>query len=187
MSKSGSGLFGGTEGSKKSLSSALKSSDVIRSRTKGLDLREHPRTKSLTAKQRKEIRDKIEKRTATKEEFKLYDSDKRFAERRKMGVINFWNEEQMRVLSGQKTTRPWNEEQLAAIARGERPKFNGKTIQGHHTYSASKYPHLANRGEIIYPVTFDEHLYGWHGGNFKNASPGKPISQSTFYDFGRKQ
>ena len=36
-------------------------------------------------------------------------------------------------------------------------------------------PHLADKGEIIYPVTPNEHLKGWHGGNFKNSRPGEPI------------
>lgn len=31
------------------------------------------------------------------------------------------------------------------------------------------------KGEIIYPVTLNEHLKGWHGGNFKNSRPGEPI------------
>ena len=56
-----------------------------------------------------------------------------------------------------------------------RPTFKGKVIAGHHTYSASKYPQLANLGEIIYPATFREHLYGWHGGRYKLSLPGKPL------------
>lgn len=187
MSKSLSGLFNGTSGIKANFLLILKHNSIIQSRTNQLDLREHPRKKSLTAKQRKEIQSKIASRTATKDEYKRFDSDKRFAERRKEGIARFWNDEQVRILSGQKATRPWNDEQKAAIARGDRPKYNGKTIQGHHTYSASKYPHLANRSEIIYPVTFDEHLYGWHGGNFKNSLPGKPIFHSTFYNFQEKK
>lgn len=42
-------------------------------------------------------------------------------------------------------------------------------MQGHHSYSASQYPHLANKGEIIYPATPNEHFNGWHGGNWKNS------------------
>ena len=80
-------------------------------------------------------------------------------------------------------TRQWNSQQTEDILNGRRPKYNEKTIQGHHTYSASKYPHLANRAGVIFPVTFEEHLKGWHGGNFKNSKPGKPISKATFYNF----
>ena len=32
-------------------------------------------------------------------------------------------------------------------------------MHAHHTYSVKKYPHLANRGEIIFPTTFQEHLH----------------------------
>lgn len=47
-------------------------------------------------------------------------------------------------------------------------------MQAHHTYSVNKYPHLAKEGHLIYPVTFDEHFYGFHNGNFRNSLPGKP-------------
>ena len=56
-----------------------------------------------------------------------------------------------------------------------------KTIQGHYSYSVSKYPHLADKGEVIYPATANEHLNGWHGGNYKNSLPGEPIK--TILDF----
>ena len=48
-------------------------------------------------------------------------------------------------------------------------------MQGHHSYSVSKYPHLADCGEVIFPTTRNEHLNGWHGGNYKNSMPGEPI------------
>jgi hypothetical protein len=36
---------------------------------------------------------------------------------------------------------------------------------------------------VIFPATFREHLYGWHGGNFKNSTTRqtyqrKPITQT---------
>ena len=51
------------------------------------------------------------------------------------------------------------------------------TLDSHHTYSVAKYPHLANRGELIYPATKYEHRQGWHGGNMRNSLPGKPINK----------
>ncbi|WP_353507061.1 MULTISPECIES: hypothetical protein [unclassified Bacillus (in: firmicutes)] len=30
---------------------------------------------------------------------------------------------------------------------GRTPKHKGKSIAGHHTYSASRYPHLSDKGE----------------------------------------
>lgn len=49
-------------------------------------------------------------------------------------------------------------------------------MQGHHSYSVSKYPHLADCGEVIFLTTRNEHFNGWHGGNYKNSMPGEPIS-----------
>lgn len=182
MSKSNSGLFSGTTGQKKYVEKTQTASDIISSRTAGLDLREHPRQKSLTPKQRKAINKKIKNRTATKEEYKKKQSDKRFSERRKAGVNDFWAKEAERIQNGN-PTRQWNSKQIKAILNGDRPKYKGKTIQGHHTYSASKYPHLANRGEVVFPATFEEHLYGWHGGNFRKSKPGKPISRIVLQTF----
>ncbi len=181
MSKPSSGHFSGTFGDRTSkiISTNGKKTGIIKEKT---DYREHPR-KSLTSKQRKEINEKIKNRTATKEEYKRIESDRRFNKRRKAGVENFWKQEKRRIMKGLPTTRPWNSQQRKDIIIGNRPKYNGKTIQGHHTYSASKYPHLANKGELIFPVTFDEHLNGWHGGNFKNDKPGQPINYYYKHNF----
>jgi hypothetical protein len=54
----------------------------------------------------------------------------------------------------------WSPKQKADILKGKRPKHSGKTIQGHHSYSVSKYPLLADKGEIIYTATFNEHFNG---------------------------
>ncbi len=48
-------------------------------------------------------------------------------------------------------------------------------LQGIIVIVVAKYPHLADKGEIIYPVTFREHFYGWHGRNWRNSIPGEPI------------
>ncbi len=93
-----------------------------------------------------------------------------------LDIQNHWNkEERERIIKGESTTRNWTTEQIQDILNGRTPKYDGKPIQGHHSYSASKFPHLADKGEIIYPVTPNEHLKGWHGGNFKNSRPGEPI------------
>lgn len=185
MSKGNSGLFCGTVGANEAV--LCQGQGIIASRVKGLDLREHPRENSLSAKRRKLIKEKIDNRTATKSEYYQYMSHKRFSERRKTGVNEFWKQERRRIREGKATTREWSDAQKATILSGLRPKYNGKTIQGHHTYSASRYPHLANRGEVVFPVTFDEHLYGWHGGNFKKSLPGKPVSYHKKYNFRRKK
>jgi hypothetical protein len=59
---------------------------------------------------------------------------------------------------------------------------NGETVQGHHTYPIAQHPHLAHRGEGIWPATAREHLAGWHGGKYTNSTPGVPINP-TIVDF----
>lgn len=46
----------------------------------------------------------------------------------------------------------------------------------------SQYPHLANKGEVIYPITLNEHFNGWHGGNFKNSLSGEFIVDIHDFD-----
>ena len=150
---------------------------IISERTKGLDLEPHPTTqKQLSPKKMKELKQKITNRTITREEYEQYNWNKRFNQRRKEGVESFWRDERLRLSRGENGTRNWSDVQIKDILSGERAKFDGKTLQGHHTYSASQYPHLANRSEVIYPVTFNEHFRGWHGGNWKISLPGKRIN-----------
>ena len=149
---------------------------IIADRTKGLDLEPHPINRPLlSGKRMQELKQKFDNRTITKEEYDLYDWNKRFAKRRRDGVDGFWLEERKRILNGEPATRQWSDEQRQMIINGVKPNFEGKTLQGHHTYSASQYPHLANRSEVIYPATFHEHFHGWHGGNWKRSLPGKRI------------
>ncbi|WP_227005619.1 T7SS effector LXG polymorphic toxin [Bacillus paralicheniformis] len=149
---------------------------VIAERSKSLDLKEHPtKTKQFGSKKMKELKKKIDNRTITKQEYQDYIWNKKFAKKRKAGVTEFWDMEAERIMNGQPTTRNWSEKQVQDILSGKVPKYDGKPMAGHHTYSASKYPHLSDKGEIIYPATFKEHFYGWHGGNWKNSKPGEPI------------
>lgn len=173
MSKPPSGLFSGTKGGRAFFGDA---ESVIAGRVAGLDLREHPVSqRQLSVKSRKIIARKIEARTATREEYGRYMWDKRFAKRRKEGVEDFWAHERERIAHGKRPTRNWSDEQISAIAGKRSVKHNGKTVHAHHTYSVTLYPHLANRGEVIYPATPDEHLRGWHGGSYKKSLPGKRI------------
>ena len=188
MSKSNSRHFSGTIGAKlseytlsttSSLDTKPSESDIIASRVKELDLRAHPtKHKQLSAKKMTLLRKKVQARTITRQEYKSYNSNRRLARRRDQGKIEFWNQEKNRIQNGLTPSRKWTPEQMHDILHDRRPKQDGKTIQAHHTYSVSQYPHLANRGEVIFPATFREHLYGWHGGNFKNSLPGKPINKN---------
>jgi hypothetical protein len=156
--------------------------DIIGERSKDLDTREHPsKQKQIGAKEKKLLKSKVEDRTITKEEYKTLKWNEKMSKKRQNGVNKFWEQERTRVKNGENGTRNWSESQKLDIINGKRPKYNGKTIQGHHTYSVSKYPHLADKGEIIYPATQNEHFNGWHGGNYKNSLPGEPIK--TILDF----
>ncbi|MFF1990699.1 hypothetical protein ACWFN4_12875 [Bacillus mycoides] len=123
----------------------------------------------------KNLKLKIENRTITKEEYESYIWNKKFSVRRRKGVDEFWNQEQERILNGETPSRNWTDEQIQDIINNKKAKIDGKTLQGHHTYSAAKYPHLADKGEVIFPLTHREHFYGWHGRNYKTSLPGKPI------------
>ena len=155
---------------------------IISERTKGLDLEPHPTTqRQLSPKKMKELKQKIADRTITREEYEQYDWNKRFSKRRRDGVDLFWLDERKRLMNGEASSRAWTSSQRQDIIDGKKPTYNGKTLQGHHTYSASQYPHLANRPEVIFPATFNEHFYGWHGGNWKMSLPGERIN--TIEDF----
>lgn len=181
MSKGLSGLFSGTKGQLNTpqalaLAAYNEILNTIAERAKGLDLREHPLPYKLPNQKRlRELKQKQKNRTLTRSEYKELRWAERFKSRRDKGVSDFWNKEKARLLLGKKGTRNWTPEQIDDILHDRRPKFNGKVIQGHHTFSASKHPQLANLGEIIYPATYKEHLYGWHGGNYRKSLPGAPI------------
>lgn len=173
MSKPSSGLFDGTKGA---IAHRGDAESTIASRVSGLDLREHPvKMRQLNTITRRSLAQKVRNRTATREEYTRYMWDKRFRARRAMGVKEFWKQERKRLKRGEEGTRNWSPEQRDAILAGKRPKFGGKSIQAHHSYSATFYPQLANMGEIIYPTTHTEHHKGWHGGNYKKSLPGKRI------------
>ena len=156
--------------------------EIMADRTKGLDTREHPsKYKQISAKEKSRLESKVRDRTITKDEYKKLEWNKKISAKRQDAVNEFWDQEQIRLQKGENGTRNWSPQQKADILNGKRPTYNGKTIQGHHTYSVSKYPHLSGNSEVIYPATFNEHLKGWHGGNFRNSLPGEPIK--TIIDF----
>ena len=173
MTKPDSGLFKDTIGLDDFYGDA---ESVIAARVAGLDLTPHPITqKQLSAKQMERLKTKIENRTATKEEYVQYMWNKRFKKRRDKAIKDFWDVEMLILSKGEKGTRNWTDEQIVEILKGNKAKFAGKTVEGHHAYSASEFPHLANNYLVIYPATHNEHLKGWHGGNYKNSLPGRRI------------
>ena len=179
MSKPSSGHFNGTTGSntgKKNIILDDNSSDIIKN--DDLDFREHPtKFKQMSSKKLKQLREKVNNRSITKEEYKRLDWQRRLTARRNEAVKDFWERESFLVRNNLPTTRNWSAHQRQEILSGKRPKYKGKTIVSHHRYSVAKYPHLANRKELIFPATQYEHIYGWHGGNTQKSLPGRPIKK----------
>ena len=176
MSKPSSGHFSGTAGSKTTKIISQKSDSRVIISSKDIDTREHPtKYKQLGSKKLKLLREKVENRTITKKEYKRLDWQNRLTKRLNKAVKDFWFFERIRIARNLPTTRNWSAEQRQTILSGKRPKYKGRTMESHHTYSVAKYPHLANRFDLIYPATHYEHIYGFHGGNTKNSLPGVPI------------
>ena len=185
MSKSNSNYFVGTQGhiaffgktTSKFKDSRKSAEEIIAERVKGLDLNPHPirNKKVLSYNQMKQIKDKIKNRTATMKEYKNMRMTERLKNRRNTGGDSFYEAERERILNKQQLTRDWTPEQIRDILNGRKPKENGRTIHLHHTFSVRDFPHLANKHEIMFPATFEEHLYNWHGGNWKKSIPGERI------------
>ena len=90
--------------------------EIISDRVQGLDLEAHPTSnKQLSSSKMKELKIKIDSRTATREEYNLYEWNKKISQRRSEGVKDFWNQERERIISGEGTTRNWSQEQIADI------------------------------------------------------------------------
>ena len=129
----------------------------------------------MSSKKLNALREKREARTITKEEYKRLEWQNRLSKRRNKAVKEFWKAERIRIANKLPTTRNWSANQLDEIKAGKIPSFKGRKMASHHLYSVSKYPHLADRKELIYPATFTEHIFGFHGGNTRNSLPGVPI------------
>ena len=66
-------------------------------------------------KVKRDIKSKVKTRTATKQEVKRLDWDRRFNNRRKRGVDRFWRAERKRLMNGDQGTRAWTPEQRQQI------------------------------------------------------------------------
>ncbi len=183
MSKPTSGLFKNTIGFR-----MHPAHDFSRLESRILEQQEkerivpHPtKRKQMSSKRKKTLRTKIKNRTITKAEYKDLEWNRRLSLRRNKGIVKFWYHEKQRLNAGLPGTRNWTEAQKRDILNNKRPSFKGKTLKSHHMFSVKEYPHLANRGDFIYPATDNEHFNGWHGGNYSKSLPGRQIK--TIKDF----
>ena len=103
----------------------------------------HRMPPGLDADKAKEYRKRVKNRTLKKEEWKKLQTENRFKDRRERGIDDFWIAEKERILNNEPHTVKWEEHQIKDIlapgkAKPGKPKdaIGGKTIQGHHKYSA---------------------------------------------------
>ena len=130
----------------------------------------------LTPEQRRDLHNKVDNRTISRDEWERLQWDRRFSNRRSRGVARYWRSEKKRLREGLPGTRQWTPEQRQAILAGRTPQLEGSAIEGHHRYNAIDYPQLADDPLNIYPVSRAEHQYRWHGGNWQNDTMGEPLN-----------
>ncbi|MHC1748047.1 MAG: hypothetical protein AB9856_06605 [Cellulosilyticaceae bacterium] len=83
---------------------------------------------TLTRKKKKELKKKIADRIIKKDEYKHYEWDRRFTNRRNRGVKRFWSAERKRLLAEEKETRNWVKQQKEDIISNRTPYYNGEAI-----------------------------------------------------------
>jgi hypothetical protein len=127
--------------------------------------------RQLTQKARSELLKKVEDRTVTRDEWTRLQWNRRLTERRQEGIDAFWAQERQDLSQGLSGSRNWSPEAAQAISEGG----TTRGIFGHHKFSVSLYPQLANDPTNIAPTTYYEHFYKWHGGNWRNATHGVPL------------
>ncbi|USQ96570.1 RHS repeat-associated core domain-containing protein [Caulobacter sp. RL271] len=135
--------------------------------------------RQLSQKARSALLEKVQSRTITRAEWQRLQWHDRLTARRQEGIDQFWHQERQNLANGLPGTRNWNAQARQSIMDGGTPRG----IFGHHKYSVSRYPQLANDPANIAPVTFSEHFQGWHGGNWRNPSHGVPLKPEFLLDF----
>ena len=100
-------------------------------------------------------------------------------DRRQAGIDAFWARERQLLTQGLSGTRNWSPDARNAILAGRQPQG----IFSHHRYSVSRYPQLANDPDTILPVTFREHFFKYHDGNWGNPTHGFPLRSDLSDDF----
>ncbi len=126
----------------------------------------------LSRKSMSRLEAKVDARTITRDEWDRLSWFKRLTDRRQAGIDAFWTNERAQLGNGLPGSRNWNSTALSQILAGGQPSG----IFSHHRYSVSLYPQLANDPNFIWPATFYEHFYKWHGGAWRNPTSGAPLN-----------
>ena len=127
--------------------------------------------RQLTSNTYRQLLEKVEHRTISRDEWKRLQWYERLTERRQAGIDAFWARERQLLSQGRHGTRQWSVEARLAILAGGRPAG----IFSHHRYSVSLYPQLANDPINILPVTFYEHFFKHHAGGWFHPTHGTPL------------
>jgi hypothetical protein len=135
--------------------------------------------RQLSNSTRSALLEKVDSRTITREEWARLQWNERLTIRRQEGIDAFWDAERQRLTQGLPGSRDWSPEAVQSILDGGQPRG----IYSHHRYSVSLYAQLANDASTISPVTFYEHFYKWHGGNWSNPSHGVPLNPGILNHF----
>lgn len=162
-------------------------SDVGTGSSNGNDVATRPKRelphRPLSAKEEAELQAKVRNRTISPEDWERLQFSRRLKNRRSRGVNRFWAEERRKLREGKPGTRNWTPEQREDILAGRTPKHGGEPIEGHHRHNVADYPDIADQADTIYPVTKDEHVNRWHGGDFQNDTSGQPLDPDYPEDF----
>ncbi len=127
--------------------------------------------RQLSSRQVSRLQNKVDSRTITRDEWKRLDWHERLQMRRQRGRDAFWSAEREKLADKLPATRNWSQEAAEEILAGRQPRG----IFSHHKYSVSQYPQLADDPNNIFPATFFEHFFRWHGGSWRLPTHGKPL------------
>lgn len=99
--------------------------------------------------------------------YEIFGDPRSFSAQRSSAVNEAWNQERQLVLQG-RGTRDWTVSQQEELVRTG--KVSG--FDGSHMLDASSNPSVANSPDNIQFLTYEEHIYGAHGGNTHNPTTG---------------
>lgn len=100
--------------------------------------------------------------------YELFGDPRSFAAQRSSAVDKAWEQEKRLVMQG-RGTRDWTIPQQEELLRTGR--VSG--FDGSHMLDASSNPSVANDPNNIQFLTYEEHIYGAHGGNTHNPTTGR--------------
>ena len=99
--------------------------------------------------------------------YEIFGDPKSFSAQRSAAVNEAWEQERRLVFQG-RGTRDWTVSQQEELIRTG--KVSG--FDGSHMLDASSNPSVANDPNNIQFLTYEEHIYGAHGGNTRNQTTG---------------